>query len=925
VVVGTLGNDLRVEFKAVGDTVNLASRVEGIAEPGATYVTDDTFTLTEGFFRFEALGGKRVKGKETSIKIYRVIAPSTRRTRFDVSAERGLTPFVGRERELELLLDGFARCKGGRGQAFSIISEAGVGKSRLLYEFRKAVANENVNFFEGRCLSYSRGVSYHPVIDVLKQNFDIRESHGDREIKDRVTEGLKTLGTDENSTLPYLLDLLSVRNAGLESIPLSPEAKKKRILEALKRIVLKGSEIRPLIMAYEDLHWIDKSSEESLKDLLDSISGTRVFLIFTYRPEFVHTWGARSYHSQLNLNRLSNRESLAMVSHLLGTAELDEDLERLVLEKAEGVPFFIEELIQSLKYQKIIEKKDNTYCLAKDIQDVTVPSTIQDVIMARMDTLLEGAKALLQTGSVAGREFSHDLIQQVTGLSEEELLSNLSILKDSELLYERGIYPQSNYVFKHALTQDVAYNSLLHRWRKEIHQNIGKTLEQIYSERLEELCEILAYHALRGEDWQRAYKYCRQAGLKAFSHSAYEEAQSYFEDALTALKKLPRERHRIESEIDLRFNMRSALLPLGRNEEWGEWVRGAEPLARELDDNARLSNVFSYLSALHWIQDQIPEAIEMGKEALTLAERTGDFSTQVSTMLHLGIFYFTNGDYPKQVECHKEVRRRLTGEAAFQQHGLTSFPGAWARSNLVLGLAELGDFENVEEIGREALEIAERVENAFTLVITYALLGMAYLRLGKVDPALLLLEKGHELCRFSKVQFVYPYTAGSLGYAYLLADEPMRALAVLEEGIRPENLEGGIWKVHPLTVLGDTYCALGDFALAAETVSKALSLANQGDEKGFEAWAMLVMATISGYAGRYGEAEDGYLRALEKASSLSMRPLTAHCQEGLGRLHLKAQNREKARSELAAAIESFRSMGMDFWLSGAESHLAKIK
>jgi len=924
VVVGTLGNNLRVEFKAVGDTVNLASRMEGLAEPGTTYVTDDTFRLTEGFFRFEALGEKKVKGKKALVKVYRVIAPSTRRTRFDVSAERGLTPFVGRERELELLLDGFERCKGGRGQAFSVISEAGVGKSRLLYEFRKAVANENVTFLEGRCLSYSRGVSYHPVIDIMKQNFDIGEGDGDAEIREKVTKSLKTLGADEASNLPYLLDLLSVKNSGMDRIPLSPEARKNRILGALKRIVLNGSQIRPLIIAFEDLHWIDKSSEESLKDLLDSISGAQVFLIFTYRPEFVHTWGGRSYHSQLNLNRLSNRESLAMVSHLLGMVELDENLEQLVLEKTEGIPFFIEELMRSLRYQGIIENRDNKYCLAKDIRDVTVPSTIQDVIMARMDSLLEGAKALLQTGSVAGREFSHDLIQKVTGLSEEELLSHLSVLKDSELLYERGIYPQSNYVFKHALTQDVAYNSLLHKRRREIHENIGKALEQIYAERLEELCEILAYHALKGEDWQRAYKYSRQAGLKAFSHSAYEEAQQYFEDALTALKKLPRERTRIEEEIDLRFNMRSALLPLGRNEEWGEWVRGAESLAREINDDARLSNVFSYLSSLHWIHDQTRKSIELGGKALTLAERTGDFSTQVATMLHLGIYYFTSGDYPKQVECHQELRRRLTGEAAFQQHGLTSFPGAWARGNLALGRAELGNFDKIEEIGREALEIAERVENAFTLVITYALLGTAYLRFGKVEPALLLLEKGHELCRLSKVQFVYPYTVGSLGYAYLLANEPVRALTLLEEGTKPGNLEGGVWTVHPLTVLGDTYRAVGEMALATETVANALWLADEGEERGFEAWATLVMARINADAGRLGEAEEWYRRALKQASNLSMRPLVAHCHKGLGHLYLKTENSDEARSELAAAIELYRSMDMSFWLPRAESALAEI-
>ncbi len=484
VVVGTLGNDLRVEFKAVGDTVNLASRMEGLAEPGSTYVTEEMYKLTEGFFRFEALGEHAIKGKQEKVKAYRVIAPSSSRNRFDVSAEKGLTPLVGRERELGLLLEGFERSKAGRGQAFAIVSEAGVGKSRLLYEFRKAVSNEDITFQEGKCLSYSKGVTYHPIIDIVKSNFDIMVGDGEVEIREKIKRGLEIINADKAQTLPYLLEILGVKDSGVDAISLSPETRKERIIRALNQIAIRASQIRPLIMAIEDLHWVDKSSEDVFKVLLNSIAGARIFLIFTYRPEYEHIWGAKSYLNQIMINRLSNRESIMMVSHLLGVEDIDKNLEVLILEKTEGVPFFIEEFVRSLKDLKIIVKRNSRYHLTDNIQAVAVPSTIQDVIMARVDVLPEGAKDVLQTGSVIEREFSYELIKRVTNLHEQDLLSHFSILKDAELLYERGIFPEIIYIFKHALTREVIYESILTKRKKQLHEKIGEVIEDLFKENL---------------------------------------------------------------------------------------------------------------------------------------------------------------------------------------------------------------------------------------------------------------------------------------------------------------------------------------------------------------------------------------------------------------------------------------------------------
>jgi class 3 adenylate cyclase/tetratricopeptide (TPR) repeat protein len=648
VVVGTLGNDLRVEFKAVGETVNLASRVEGLAEPGTTCVTHNTFKLTEGFFRFEALGEKRVKGKEAAVKVYRVIAPSTRRTRFDVSAERGLTPFVGRERELDLLLDAFERAKSGRGQAVSIMSEAGLGKSRLLYEFRKVVANLDATFLEGKCLSYSRGITYHPVIDILKSNFDVLETDKDSEIKRKIERGLEMVGADEAATMPYLLELLSIKDNSINEIPMTPEARKDRIIEALKQIVLKGSELRPLILAYEDLHWVDRNSEDVLRYLLESIPGARVLMIFTYRPQFVHTWGAKSYHNQITLNRLSNRESIIMMSHLLGTADVDRDLEELILEKTEGVPFFIEEFIRSITDLRIIERKGNRYHLSKDIQTFAIPSTIQDVIMARVDSLPEGAKDLLQTGSVIEREFSYDLIKCATALPDQELLSYLSVLKDSELLYERGIYPTSTYIFKHALTREVVYDSVLTARKKKLHEEIGNAAENLYKENIAKYYEVLAGHFICSEKYEKGAEYSRLAGKKAEKSASLNNAIFYVQKRIACLERLPATEEVQRQTIDARTALGLYISQLNHPVRAKEAIDPIIGLAISNNYRKRLSQIYTIIGVYNlYVEEEFSKAQKNLEEALRISDEMNDTLSSVLARLWLGVVFSLSCEFEK--------------------------------------------------------------------------------------------------------------------------------------------------------------------------------------------------------------------------------------------------------------------------------------
>ena len=762
VVVGTVGNNLRVEFKAVGDTVNTASRMEVLAEPGATYVSEETFRLTEGFFRFEALGERDIKGKEKPINVYRVIAPSTSRTRFDVTAERGLTPFVGRDRELELMLDAFERSKAGRGQAFSIVGEAGVGKSRLLYEFRKSVANEELTFLEGKCLSYGRNIPYHPVIDILKSSFFIQDGDSDSLIRKKIKSGLKILGTDEASSLPYLLDVLSVKDSGIDQFPISPEERKDRIIEAIKLNILKGSEIRPMIIAIEDLHWIDKSSEVALKEQLDSVSGARILLIFTYRPEYVPAWGGKSYHNQVNLNRLSNRESLLMVNYLLGSDDLDRNIEELILEKTEGIPFFIEEFIRSLKDLRIIEKEDGEYQLVKDVQGVTIPSTIQDVIMSRVDSLPESAKEVLQMGSVIEREFDHELLRKVTGLTEADLLSNLSVLKDAELLYERGIYPESSYTFKHALTREVVYDSILSKRRKKLHEEIGNAIEDLYEGNLEDYYGILAERFIESENFAKGAHYSKMAAKKALKAGFFVDAIEHSKGRVFCIESLPITDDNQRELIDARTLLAGCCSALSLFVEAKEAVTPIVDLAVTLNYERRLPAINTTLGIYSiYVEEDFSKAFQYLKDVLEIAAKVGDYVSLGFTCYYLGVSLSLNCEFEDGLGHFKKLHD--LSALANNPVAISNTDSSQSAFNYVFQ----GKIGLAHQTSEESLKLAEETDDIYAKGMACSSYGISSYCRGEFHQAESYLLKGFAFCEKIRLPTWMAYSAIWLGHIYV--------------------------------------------------------------------------------------------------------------------------------------------------------------
>jgi class 3 adenylate cyclase/tetratricopeptide (TPR) repeat protein len=858
VVVGTLGNDLRVEFKAVGDTVNLASRMETLAEPGTTLVSHDTFKLTEGMFRFESLGEKKIKGKQESTRTYQVIGSSTRRTRFDVSADQGLTSFVGRERELELLRDSFEMARAGRGQAVSIVAEAGLGKSRILYEFRKSVANEDVIFLEGRCLSFSHAVAYHLFTDLLRANFDIRESDGDLEIKNKVLKGLNRLDIDAATTLPLFLKLLRVEDSGIDQIPMSTEGRKDRIIEALKQLVLKGSEIRPLIIAYEDLHWIDNDSEDALKAAMEIIPGARILLIFTYRPKFLLTWGAKSYHSQVTLNRFSNRESLALVAHLFGTENIDKDLEGLVLQKTDGIPFFIEEFVKSLRDLDIVEKENNTYYLAKDIREVSIPSTIQDVIMARVDTLPDGAKEVLRTGSAIEREFSHELIKQVIRLSDSELLSYLAVLKDSELLYERGIFPLSSYIFKHALTREVVYDALLSKKKKKLHAKIGNAIEGLYKD------------SIGSQDYDRAAKFSKLVALKAGKTGSLNEAIAYTQKVISCLEKLPQTEDIQKQLIDARTKLGLHFLDMNYFNDAKEAISPIRDLALSNKNEKRISQIFSIIGTWHWfVKEDFQKSYEHLIKALNISKKSQDPLSLAVANVWLGQVASVNGEF-------KKASNHLEEALAFQVQGNNKAWISVLKSVLsFFGYYYPGNVHLAYETSLEAVRIADKSGDIYPKANAYICHGMSCYGKGRLEEAQDYLLKG----------------------IYL-----------------KEKMNSNVYAVIIYKGLGDTYYQTGNYQGAINQYEKAnWFMENTIMYRSWLNWCKIALAR----AKVMNEEKDVDLEELygfvsENRVKVHEGQMRKHLAEIL--LNLDSDHLDTAENWILEAIEADKRNGMKFYL-----------
>jgi class 3 adenylate cyclase/tetratricopeptide (TPR) repeat protein len=537
VVVGSIGDDLRMDYTAIGDTTNLAARLESLAQPGSIVVSRNSYRLVRDFFELESMGKVEIKGKEEPQEVYALIKSTEVSTRIEAAVAKGLTRFVGRPNSMVALMEAYDKVLSGLGQVVGIVGEAGVGKSRLLLEFRDRLPRREITYLEGRCLHFGSSMAYLPILDVLKAFFDIKE--GDREfvIKKKMKKKIQQFDNKLKTVMSPFEDLLSLKVTNGAYLELDPKQKRVRVFEGIRDLMMRESQKRPLVLAIEDLHWIDKTSEEFLGYLIGGLANTRILLIILYRPEYTHQWGSKSYYNRIGLSQLTTKSSAELVQAILEEGEIVPELRELILSRTGGNPLFMEEFTHSLLENGSIQRKNNQYVLSLKVSDIQVPDTIQGIISARIDRLEDNLKRTMQVASVIGRDFAFRILHIITGM-KEELKSYILNLQGLELIYEKSLFPELEYIFKHALIQEVAYNSLLIGKRRKIHEKIGQAIEQVYSEKLEEFYEMLGYHYYEGEDWLKALEYLEKAGDRLAAAYANQEALDYYDRAIDVCGKI---------------------------------------------------------------------------------------------------------------------------------------------------------------------------------------------------------------------------------------------------------------------------------------------------------------------------------------------------------------------------------------------------
>lgn len=928
VVIRPIDRGGQYETRAMGPTMHAASRLGQRAKPGQLLLSEATRRLLEGHVEV-----RRDHDRSADGPVFELAGIGPARTRFQARVARGLTRLVGRDAELEQLHRISGLVLRGQGQVVALVADAGVGKSRLAYEFTRSRELQGWRVLEGDAVSYGMATSYLPVVTLLKAYFEIRDHDDPCAIGNKVRGKLLALDPALASTLPAILALLDVpleasagRRPAATWQALAPAERRLRTHDAVKRLLLREARKQPLLVIVEDLHWIDGETQALLDGLVESLGLARLLLLATHRPEYQHGWGSRASYSRLRLDALPVERTAELLDGLLGNAPELTPLKQHLVKR--GNPFFLEETVRTLVETKDLVGLPGRYRLTQPIGAIQVPATVQVMLAARIDRLAPDDKRLLQTASVIGKDVSYSLLQAIGEMPDDALRAGLDRLRSAEFLCEMELSSDRALSFRHALTHEVTYSGLLHERRRELHERVVLAIETLFRGRLDAHIEQLAHHAGRGGLKKKAVDYLRQAGLKAAARSALPDARHWFEQALGVLETLPESPSTLAEAFEIRLDLRPVLNLLGEFSRAIERLREAEGLAERLNDDGRRGRVCAWATNHHALLGDLDQALVSGSRALAIAGRLGDLELRVLTTTLLEEPHYFRGEYERVIELAAGNLATLAADPAGEDFGAAIPVAALPISAndhywLVKSLAELGRFDEATGHSAELLRLAGRTRHGYTVGVAHRAAGDLHRLKGEWAQARSLCERGIAAYRRGNIGARLP--SGVAASAWILAQigETSEADGRLREGEELLERQAGRGQIHDH---GWAYHALGHSALLLGRLDAAQRLADSaakfsGRNPGSLAYVHHLRGDIATRPDCFdaGLGETHYRAAMALAEPRGMRPLVAHCHLGLGKLRQRTGDRQQRHGHLTTAVTMYGEMDMRFWLEQARA------
>lgn len=903
-----------IDLRMQGTPINVASRLEKLAAPGSILLARETFALAEGFIRTGPFETVTVKGIDQRLEVCELHGVNTR-MRIHARAARGLSKFVGREDELKQLARAAAQARSGHGQVVALVGEPGVGKSRVFLEFARSPRMQGWLVLEASSVSYGRATSYLPLVDLLSRYFEVQARDDEHQIRERIVRKLSALGEPWLlAQAPVFLGTLGMGANEEAWTDLTPSDRQTLIFDAVRRLLIRESQIQPLALTFEDLHWIDPETQTFLDALVESISAARVLMLVNYRPEYRLRWAAKGHFSQIRIDPLPPPTADELLEVLLGPhAELG-PMKQELIRVTEGNPLFLEESVRNLIEKGVLSSRAGQWHQVRDLPEHDrVPPRIDALVAERIDRLQPHLKQTLQCAAVLGNDIPRALLEAVNDLKGHALDRAIWELQVADFLYEKALFPETEYSFKHSMTREVAYQHLLTDRRMELHAGAARALESLAAERLEEHVERLADHAEKGGLWDKALEYLRRSGAKAYSLYANEQAAKFFRQALEVLGRLPDGRAKLELAVDLRFDLRNALLGLGATDEILRCLTEVRPLLEALGDKARKARYAAFRCNYHFLAAEQREAIRFGSEGLNDARDCGDRLVQGELLYRVGQSHLALGETRTAI-ARLEESLKITDERTRGRYDLVVLPAVVGRTWLVQALVECGEFADGMRRAAEAVRIAES-EHPPSLALGWLATGHLLLRKGEFLGAVNALKLALGLCDKYKwsLRVWRPRVLSTLGVAHARSGDTADGLELARQAVNDaEQMRLNYDRPLLLVRLGQASLIAGHADKALQLGEQAVRIAQSHEAKCDEAWARFLIARSCWAANppKLEESASQLESALRLAGACEARPLIAFCNTALSAVRGRLGDQVSAQQLAAAAAASYKELDL---------------